>query len=106
MADYDFYTGCYLGSVVPEKAFPQLAAQAQQYLERLKCIYKVESSGAEAEKMAVCAIAETLWNRRKRTVNSASVGNVSVRYTQPSISLQRELYEKAAIYLDIYRGVC
>lgn len=106
MADYEFYTNCYLGSVVPEKAFSQLAAQAQQYLDRLKNIYRVESSGAEAENMAVCAMAETLWNRRKSTCASASVGSVSVRYTQPSVSLQRELYEKAAIYLDIYRGVC
>ena len=104
MVDYEFYVNCYLGSAIPEKAFSGLASQAQQYLERLKGAYRVESSGEEAEKLAVCAMAEELWDRRHDKVASATVGSVSVRYEQDKSSLRRELYRKASIYLDIYRG--
>ena len=104
MVDYEFYVNCYLGSAIPEKAFSGVAAQAQAYLERVKGCCRVASSGADAENMALCAMAETLWARRS-SLSSASVGSVSVRYADNKVSLPRELYEKAAIYLDIYRGV-
>ena len=107
MVEYEFYVNCYLGSAIPEKAFSGLASQAQQYLQRLKGTYRVESSGedAEAENMALCAMAETLWARRNAGIASASVGSVTVHYAEDQPSLTRELYEKAATYLDIYRGV-
>ena len=105
MVDFEFYVNCYLGSSVPEKAFSGVAAQAQAYLDRLKGYCRVVSSGADAENMAVCAMAETLWARRNDGIASASVGSVTVHYTEDQPSLTRELYEKAAIYLDIYRGV-
>ncbi len=105
MVNYEFYVNCYMGSAIPEKAFSGLAAQAQRYLNRLKFAYRVTSSGIEAENMAVCAMAETLWDRRNSAMTSATVGNVSVRYAQDKSSLGRELYERASIYLDIYRGV-
>ncbi len=105
MADYTFYVSDYLGSLIPETAFDGLAAQARQYLNKWKRRYRVESSGPEAENMAVCAMAETLWSYRKAGLASASVGNVSVRYDTDRNALAQELYEKASIYLDIYRGV-
>lgn len=105
MVDYEFYVNCYLGSAIPEKAFSGVAAQAQQYLERFKGVYRVEASGEQAEKMAVCAMAESLWGRRNSGVSSASVGSVSVHYAKERPALLGELYEKACIYLDIYRGV-
>lgn len=105
MVDYEFYVNCYLGSAIPEKAFSGVAAQAQRYLAMFKAHYRVESSGAEAENMALCAMAEKLWARRSSGLASASVGSVSVRYADAKPSLVRELYEKASIYLDIYRGV-
>lgn len=105
MVDYKFYVNCYLGSAIPEKAFSGVAAQAQACLDRLKGCCRVESSGAEAERMALCAMAETLWSKRSSGLASASVGSVSVHYAVNKSSLTRELYEKAAIYLDIYRGV-
>ena len=40
--------------------------------------------------------------------SAATVGGVSVRYDQTEEAdrrLARELYRKASIYLDIYRGV-
>ena len=105
MVDYEFYVNCYLGSAIPEKTFSGVAAQAQAYLDRLKGCCRVVSSGADAENMALCAMAETLWARRNDGLASASVGSVTVHYADSKSSLTRELYEKAAIYLEIYRGV-
>ena len=105
MVDYEFYVNQYLGSAIPETAFSGVAAQAQRYLARFKRVYRVESSGEAAESMAVCAMAECLWNRRNQGVSSANVGSVSVHYHTDRSALSRDLYEKASIYLDIYRGV-
>ena len=103
--DYEFYVNQYLGSAIPEKDFSGVAAQAQRYLDRFKRSYRVESSGAAAENLAVCAMAETLWENRNRGIAAESVGSVSVRYHTERTALLRLLYEKASIYLDIYRGV-
>ena len=105
MANYEFYVNQYLGSVIPEKAFSGMAAQAAQVLHRLKHTYRVESSGQSAEVMAICAMAETLWQNRNQGLTSANMGSVSVQYETDRKALRRELYEKACIYLDIYRGV-
>ena len=53
MVNYEFYVNQYLGSFIPEKAFSGVAAQAEQVLTRFKQIYRVESSGQEAESMAI-----------------------------------------------------
>ena len=105
MVNYESYVNQYLGNAIPEKAFSGMAAQAVQTLERFKRIYRVESSGPEAEKMAVCAMAETLWQNRNQGLASANIGSVSVEYETDRKALCRALYEKACIYLDIYRGV-
>ena len=55
--------------------------------------------------MAICAMAEVLWAGRNQNMSAATVGSVSVRYDTDKSALQRELYEQASIYLDIYRGV-
>ena len=59
--------------------------------------------------MAICAMAEAVYaaSRRRAGVTAANIGNVSVRYENgehANKSLQRELYQRAGIYLDIYRG--
>ena len=105
MVDYEYYVNQYLGSAIPENTFSGVAAQAERYLEKLKRIYQVGPSGTDQEYMAVCAMAETLWARRNAGVSSASVGSISVRYDTDAVALSKELYEKAAVYLDIYRGV-
>ena len=110
MADYAFYTDVYFGEQIPEKAFSGMARQAQAYLERLQRIYRVTVSGEDSLKMAICAVAETLYAHGKRRggVTAATVGEVSVRYEntqQADRQLNRELYEQASIYLDICRGV-
>ena len=59
--------------------------------------------------MALCAMAEVLYAYagRQRGIVSASMGGVSVRYENSAEkkALNRELYECARCYLDIYRGV-
>ena len=98
MVDYEFYVNDYMGSAIPEKAFSGVAAQAQHWLQKFECLDRVEASGIEAKKMAVCAMAETLWVRRSERITSA-------RYSVSRLPIGRELYEKASIYLDMYRGV-
>lgn len=105
MVKYEFYVNQYLGSAIPEKAFPGMAAQAWRVLTKFKQVYRVESSGQEAESLAICAMAESLWQNKNRGLASANIGSVSVRYETDRKQLCRELYEKACIYLDIYRGV-
>ena len=105
MVDYEFYVNDYLGSAIPEKAFSGVATQARDWLECFKSKYRVESSGWSAENMAICAMAESLWQNRNKGITSANIGSVSVRYETDRNILRRELYDKASIYLDIYRGV-
>lgn len=105
MVQYEFYVNQYLGTCIPEKAFSGVAARAEQALNWLKRTCRVESSGQQAESMAICAMAESLWQNRNKGVTSANIGSVSVRYETDRNVLRRELYDKACIYLDIYRGV-
>ena len=98
-----------MGTAIPQKAFPAAAAQAAAALERICRIYTVAEHGEETRKLAICAMAEAVYaaSRRKAGMTAASVGSVSVRYEngeKADKSLQRELYQRAAIYLDIYRG--
>ena len=110
MTDYAFYTDVYLGSAIPEKAFPGMALRAGEVLEKFRRSYRMAVSGEDSRKMAICAMAESLYaaSKRRGGVTAAAVGEVSVRYEggeSAARSLNRELYEKASIYLDISRGV-
>ena len=110
MVTYDFYANSYMGSAIPEKAFSGVAARADGVLNRMKRIYQVESDGEISENLAVCAMAEALYDYQKRQggVLSSHVGSVSVRYEDgksAARALSRELMRRASIYLEIYRGV-
>ena len=110
MTDYAFYTDVYLGSAIPEKAFPGMALRAREVLNRFQRSYQMTVPGEDSLKMALCAMAESVYAASKRHsgMTAATVGEVSVRYEggeASAKSLQRELYEKASIYLDISRGV-
>lgn len=104
MIDYDFYVNSYLGSAIPEKAFDGVAARAEDALRRICRRYQVMAADEVSEKMALCAMAETIYSHKKENLASASVGSVSVRYEKGE-SLNHKLLQKAKIYLDIYRGV-
>lgn len=103
MVTFEFYRDTYLGSRIPENRFAECMARASEELARLKRYYRVEG-GEEAQAMALCAMAESLYDQRKRGagVQSATVGGVSVRYDDTA-SQAGELYRKARVYLDIYR---
>ena len=105
MIDYDFYINGYLGSLIPEKAFDRVAARARDALARIRRQYKVTGADEVSQKMALCAMAETLYSDdgRKAGVSAATVGGVSVRY-ESGAGLQKQLLAQARIYLDIYRG--
>jgi hypothetical protein len=102
--DYDFYVNSYLGSAIPEKSFSGVALRAMDALAAIRRRYQVAATDEVSEKMALCAMAETLYSHsgRKAGVASASVGGVSVRYENGSLT--KELLQKAKIYLEIYRG--
>ena len=103
MADFDFYCNSYLGTRIREQEFPQLAAKAASVLAGYQRRYQV--SGGETERaMAVCAMAECflLYDNHR---SAASVGQVSVHYEKPRLTLEQALLKAARIYLDIYRGV-
>ena len=102
MVDYGYYTGAYMGARIPEAAFPEFIARAEDALLRLQRQYTVTGT-EEGEKMALCAMAEAIYDGtgRRGGVASASVGQVSVRYRDRDSAV----YDSAAIYLDIYRGV-
>ena len=102
MADYAFYGNTYFGTRIPEKAWPTYAQQAQSYLDRLCRLCRVEG-GENAKDMALCAMADVLYqNRGRENVVSTTTGEVSVRYG--GRPLLGQLYEQAGVYLDIYRG--
>lgn len=110
MADFAYYKDAYLGTVIPERAFPGMAKRAGETLQRLQRIYRVNVPGEDSRNMAICAMAEVLYDasRRRGGVTAASVGEVSVHYGSSESAdkaLQRQLYEKASIYLEISRGV-
>lgn len=106
MVQYGFYTDTYLGRQIPENAFDECIARAKDALARFRQIYRVTGSGEVSEHMALCAMAEAVYaaSRRHGDITAATVGNVSVKYGQVP-SLTCTLLEKAAIYLDIKRGV-
>ena len=108
MTSYEFYVNSYMGTEIPEKVFDALAARAGEALNRLMRIYRVEGTAVE-HAMAICAMAEVLhrWQNRSAGVKAESVGNTSVQYAdEAERKLDRELYRKASVYLDLYRGVC
>ena len=91
-----------MGSRIPEAAFPEFMARACDALRRLENRYTV-SGGEEARSMALCAMAEAIYDTtgRRGGVASASAGPVSVRYE----GRDRSVYDAAATYLEICRGV-
>lgn len=90
--------------------------QAIVKLEQYKRTYTVTAPDANAEDMAICAMADALFyfaNAQNGTaaVASASIGSVSVSYNAPKAvdlspkAQERELFRCASQYLEIYRGV-
>ena len=107
MATYGFYTDVYMGSAIGEKEFSPLAARAEAALQHFERKYRAECPGQDSRDMAICAMAEELRRFGKHDgLVSASVGGVSVRYSDGSGSrLLGRLYRQAQIYMDFHREV-
>lgn len=118
MVTYDFYLNTYRGSSISNENWDALERDASARLSQYKRKYTVTAPEENSEAMAVCAMAEALdyleaAQNGTGTVQSASIGSVSVSYgnTAAGVDLslkgrEKELYRCACLYLDIYRGVC
>ena len=119
--DYEFYKCRYNGGSIPYDNWAEYSTRAEGILYRYKRIYTVTVPQEEpdAEKLAVCAMAEALHsfdliaNGEGGPVQSASIGSVSTSFGASSADAvdmspsgqAKELYRCASMYLDIYRGV-
>lgn len=98
MPRYGYYREAYGGSKIPEEEFPALIHRAQAVLQNLERRYTLTGS-QDARFLALCALAEALWE--DEAVTAQTLGSVTVRYRRSA----NALYRAAARYLDIYRGV-
>ena len=118
MPDFLYYQTTYMGTIQDETEFLRFAARARDQLAQYRRIYTVTAPDEDAEKMAICAMTDAVaWYEGSRDgtggpVASVSVGSVSETYSGGSGSLDfsqaaqdREMYRRACLYLDIYRGV-
>lgn len=118
MPDYLYYQTMYMGTIQSEDEFLRCAARARDQLARYRRIYTVTAPDEDAEKMAICAMSDAVaWYEEARDgtggpVASVSVGSVSETYSGGAGSLDfsqaaqnKEMYRRASLYLDIYRGV-
>ena len=119
MPDFLYYQTTYMGTIQDEVEFNRYAARARDQLARYRRIYTVTAPDEDAEKMAICAMADAVaWYEGARDgtggpVASVSVGSVSetdsggaagsLDFSQAA--QDREMYRRACLYLDIYRGV-
>lgn len=119
MPDFLYYQTTYMGTIQSEEEFLRCAARARDQLARYRRIYTVTAPDEDAEKMAICAMADAAaWYEEARDgtggpVASVSVGSVSETYSGGAAgsldfsqaAQDREMYRRACLYLDIYRGV-
>ena len=117
MITYDFYLNTYQGCSIPEEEWTMFSNRAQSKLNHYKRVYTVTAPDENAEGLAICAMADTLayfvavQNGTGGVVAGASIGSVSVSYAAgngidtSSKAQERELYQSACEYLNIYRGV-
>ena len=102
MVDYEFYVNSYLGCSIPQNQFSRLAAQAAAILESYERCYTVSCPGTDSRSFAICAMAECLLEHERRVRGLHAATN---RYCEEPEPLARQLYRRARIYLEIYRGV-
>lgn len=115
-ANFDYYKGSYLGTLIPEQDYPRVALRADQYLDYFT-MGKVKLCPAmESVKMAACALAEQYYEMDQLPVSSGkqseTVGSYSVTYRSAE-EIQRiksGLPDVVRMYLAgtglLYRGRC
>ena len=93
--DYEFYRSRYNGGSIPDDEWPEYSTRAEAILYRYKRIYTVTVPDyePEAEKLAVCAMAEALHsfdliaNGEGGPVQSASIGAYLPASAHPALML-------------------
>ena len=124
IADYEFYTDTYLGTLLTAETFPKYALRADSFLDLLTtgryakdCL---PAGAVEAVKMAECAIAEICLNLEQAETQSDAawkvqgekVGNHTVTYRNSAEIVEqteRQIHDVAVRYLLrwglLYRGM-
>lgn len=120
MVNFQFYRGTYGGSSISQESWTYYAQKALTKLKQYTRDYvvTVPEDSPDADKMAVCAMADiyatydAIGSGSAGPVSSLKTGEISVSYAVnvSAIDLSekgqaRALYEAARQYLDIYRGV-
>lgn len=113
-----YYQNEYVGTSIPMGEQLHYLMAAADKLALYNRIYTVSAPDESAERNAICAMADALYqfdliaNGEAGAVQSASIGSVSVSYGSAAEAVdispkgrERELYRCATMYLDIYRGV-
>ena len=110
MTDFNFYSETYCGSLIPADAWDAVCRDAEAQMNRYERIYHVSYPQTGSRNMAVCAMAEALYEFAQLqdaggAVQSVSVGNVSenraaVAAPDTSAAAQAaELYRRAGLVL-------
>ena len=115
-ADYEFYSGCYYGSI-NEEDFQRLAVRASSFLDYYTQNRVKDFADLEAVKMCCCALAEAIYSAAVKQQESAGkssekVGGYSVSYegrTQQQAALADEKRRILRLWLGgtglLYAGV-
>ncbi len=82
MTDFNFYSETYCGCAIPADAWDAVCRDAEAQMNRYERIYHVSYPQTGSRNMAVCAMAEALYEFAQLqdaggAVQSVSVGNVS-----------------------------
>lgn len=101
IADYTFYQESYHGNKLNQADFDRLIVRAGYYLQSITGGRAESQADNPAVKMAACAVAEVYANEDDGgAVASETVGEWSRTYAGSGKTLDRRLYDVAALYLS------
>ena len=112
MPSFEFYQSCYGGEALSREEFGHYAGEGRRVLEGYQRRYRMIPLEEDADRLAVCRMAEVLqyfeWAENGGQAAGLSVGSMS-RSGVPLPDLSRknrsaELYRAAGLYFEIYRG--
>lgn len=120
MLCYDFYVVNFGGASLSPEEWETQAMKAERYLRYLGGVYELTPRVPDGEKLAVCALAESMQQlddlktgKATGPVSSEKVGSVSVSYAVPAgggydlstSGTTQTLLASIAPYVHLYAGV-
>ncbi len=107
--DYGFYKLAYGGEIIPPELFNRFSFKAQCYLDSLTGKQDIPDEYKTGYCYALCEIADCYFrNMENGNISSENNDGYSVSYI--SVSLSKQLYDIANLYLGesglLYRGEC